>query len=278
MICRAFDAIVLDIDGTLVDDEGKIRPRSREALRCAREAGVRVMLATGRSEGATIPVLHELELDTPALLYNGAGLYCPVRERLIEERVLGDRTVAEALAFARERELLTVVMRFGAKFARPPRNAEERAAIGFLEDLCVVEESELPTDRIMRITLFSEPGEDPQWIREELERVVDRPMYLTHFPLSMLVGLRSSSLWATDIQPPCRGKAEALRVLEDTFGIPAERVVAVGDAGNDVPLLEAAGLGVAVGSGMPEAIAAADRVIGSNNSDAVAELVEELFS
>ena len=57
----------------------------------------------------------------------------------------------------------------------------------------------------------------------------------------------------------------------------AQRVVAVGDATNDVPMFEAAGLGVAMANGMPEARAAADRVIGDNNSDALAELLDELF-
>ncbi len=80
-----------------------------------------------------------------------------------------------------------------------------------------------------------------------------------------------------DLHPPCRGKAEALRVLDEQEGIPPEAVVAVGDATNDLPMMEAAGLGVAMGSGMPEVIAVADRVIGGHDTDAIAELIEELF-
>ena len=80
-----------------------------------------------------------------------------------------------------------------------------------------------------------------------------------------------------DVQPPCRGKGEALRWLEQERGIPAERVVCVGDAGNDVPMLEGAGLGVAMENAFRSAREAADRIIGSNNTEAIAELVEELF-
>jgi Cof subfamily protein (haloacid dehalogenase superfamily) len=278
MIREAFDAIVLDIDGTLVTDEGEIPERTIVALQAAHEAGIRVMLATGRSEGAAGPVLDRLGFDTPALLYNGAALYCPVRRRLLEERLLSNRTVERSLAFARRSELLTVVMRFGEKYARPARNDAERDALGFLEDLHVVSDEELPTENVMRITLFSDRHPDPASLAAELERSVDQPMYLTHFPLSMLAGHRHSRLLVADVQPPCRGKGEALRVLEETYGIPAERVVAVGDAGNDVELLEGAGLGVAVENAVPEARAAADRVIGSNNTEAIAELVEELFA
>ena len=60
-------------------------------------------------------------------------------------------------------------------------------------------------------------------------------------------------------------------------GIPAERVVCVGDATNDLPMFEAAGLSVAMGDGMPEALAAADRVIGASDTDAISELIKELF-
>jgi hydroxymethylpyrimidine pyrophosphatase-like HAD family hydrolase len=80
-----------------------------------------------------------------------------------------------------------------------------------------------------------------------------------------------------DIHPPCRGKGEALRVLEELYGIPAARVVAVGDATNDIPMFELAGLSVAMENSMGEALAVAQRVIGSNNGPAIAELVEELF-
>ncbi len=55
------------------------------------------------------------------------------------------------------------------------------------------------------------------------------------------------------------------------------RIVAVGDATNDIPMFEAAGLAVAMEGSMRETLAAADRVIGSNGSTALAELVEELF-
>ena len=66
-------------------------------------------------------------------------------------------------------------------------------------------------------------------------------------------------------------------MLAERFGIPPERVVAVGDADNDVPMLAAAGLGVAMENAYPAALSAAQRVIGPNDSDAIALLVEDLF-
>jgi hydroxymethylpyrimidine pyrophosphatase-like HAD family hydrolase len=68
-----------------------------------------------------------------------------------------------------------------------------------------------------------------------------------------------------------------LRLLAEESGIAPGRVVAVGDASNDVPMLLGAGLGVAVEGSMPEALAAADRVVGPPQSDALGALIEELF-
>ena len=66
-------------------------------------------------------------------------------------------------------------------------------------------------------------------------------------------------------------------MLSERHGIPASRVVAVGDADNDLPMLRVAGLGVAMGNGTDAVKQVARRVIGNNDGDALGALVEELF-
>src|SRR5690606_35824182 len=85
---RAYDAIVLDLDGTLVADDGHVRIAVRARLRDAMEAGVVVMVATGRSEAASRDVVRELGVAVPVVVYNGAGLWCPTTGELLEERLL----------------------------------------------------------------------------------------------------------------------------------------------------------------------------------------------
>jgi HAD superfamily hydrolase (TIGR01484 family) len=130
----------------------------------------------------------------------------------------------------------------------------------------------------LRVTLFSQHHRESIVLLEEVQRVLaDYPAYCTHFALAALPGFRSSHAQVVDVQPDCAGKAEALGLLADRFGIPPERVVAVGDAGNDVPILRAVGLGVAMGNAPPAVQAVAARVIGTNNSSALAELIETVF-
>lgn len=277
MQARDYDALLLDLDGTLLDDRNALVPGTTEALRAASALGVRVMVSTGRSNLSAHEVLCELGLDAPAIVFNGAALYCPRRQRLLEERTLGKRSLARTLDYALAHGHLPVVMCADRKLALAPRDAGEAAALAFMTGLRIVEPAELRAEYVIRVTLFSTRHESSDEFSGELEAAVGLPLYLTHFPLSALATQRSSRLHVLDIHPPCRGKAEALRVLEELYGIPSARVVAVGDATNDIPMFEAAGLSVAMENSMQEAKAVARRVIGSNNGPAIAELVEELF-
>ena len=277
MQARQYDALLLDLDGTLLDDRNTLLPRTTEALRAAAALGVRVMVATGRSNLSAHDVLCELGLDAPAVVFNGAALYCPRRRRLLEERTLSNRTLARTLEFAHARGHLPVVMCAERKLALAPRDAAEESALALMSGLEIVKPEQLLAEYVIRVTLFSTRHATSEEFSAELEAAVGLPLYLTHFPLSALPSHRASTLHVLDIHPPCRGKAEALRVLEELYQIPAARVVAVGDATNDIPMFEAAGLAVAMENSMSEALAVAQRVIGSNNGPAIAELVEELF-
>lgn len=274
---RSYDAVLLDLDGTLLDDQGEVRPRTRQALRALESAGAHVMIATGRSNIASLPIHESLGLQTPMVVFNGAAIHCPREGRLIEERILSNRVLPRALEHGREQGYLMVVQQAEGKFATVPRNSEEEKALRFFEGLQFVDASELPTEYVIRVVYFSDRHTDSRDLRAELQGVVGDPVFLTDFPLSLLVGHRTSSFQVVDVHPPCRGKAEGLRFLKETFGVPFERMVAIGDASNDIDMLEAAGLGVAMEHGCERTRQAANRVIGGNNSDAIADLLVELF-
>jgi Cof subfamily protein (haloacid dehalogenase superfamily) len=273
----SYDALVLDVDGTLLDGQERIPPRTLAAIDRARAAGVVVMLATGRSHDGVRDIARQLRLEVPCSVFNGAAVYCPLLDRLIEQYTLSASFVVDWLDFALSADLLPVVAYPEGQFARAPRAHEVPLLEGF-RHLSRVPHAALPRGEALRVTLFSLRHLDSAALYADVLAAANgRPAYYTHFPLAALVGFRSSTAQVVDIQPACQGKAEALRLLQARFGIPAERVVAVGDAGNDLPILTTAGLGVAMGNATPETKQAADRVIGDNDSDALAELIEELF-
>ncbi len=271
-------AILLDLDGTLLDESSRVHPENARALRELEARGGRVMIATGRSTASTTGIVEEIGLRTPAITFNGAGLWCPVQKRMLEERVLSSRTVARALEYADEKGLLTVLMTNDAKYASPPRDELERVSIEGLMGLRVVSREELESvEFVVRVTLFSVDHATSLALQDEVAERIAQPVYLTHFPLNALPMHRTSPMVVLDIHPPCRGKAEGVRVVRELYGIEPGAVVAVGDATNDIPMFEAAGLAIAMATGMREAVGLADRVLPHNEGTAIAELVAELF-
>ena len=274
---RAYDAILLDLDGTLLSDSGTIHPYTRERLHAASECGVTVMIATGRSETTAIPVIEQLGIETPAVIYNGAAVYCPSERRLLEERNL-DRALLERLIdYAEQHDHLPVVMCPETKLALTPRRDAERIALHDMSKLRIVEPAALRVDRSIRVSLFSSahPNADA-FVADLKANIPDLDAYLTWFPLNLLPEHRESDLLVIDVQPRCEGKAEAFRLLETRYGISPSRTVAFGDAGNDLPMFERAGLAIAMENAVPEAKEGARRVIGANDTETIGVLVAEL--
>lgn len=272
-----FRGLLVDLDGTLLDDDGRLPDENRDALRELASRGLHVLVATGRSEAGTQPILEQLGLDTPALVYNGAGLWCPREQRYLEERTLADEARDAAIDFALEHEALVVAMRYGEKVALLPSSEIHGDALRSLEQLAFVEREGLYLERAIRIMVASHAWEASAGLAEALEERIARPVYTAHFPLSVLPHLRTNPMHVCDVQAPCRGKAEGLRWLTEEHGVLPADVVCVGDARNDLEMLAKAGLGVAMKNAMPEVLAAADRVIGDNNEAAVAQLCRELW-
>ena len=78
-----FQAIALDMDGTLLTRDHKISSATRAALAQARAHGIKVLLVTGRHFMTARPFHHELALDTPLICSNGAYLYDPAQGRIL---------------------------------------------------------------------------------------------------------------------------------------------------------------------------------------------------
>jgi hydroxymethylpyrimidine pyrophosphatase-like HAD family hydrolase len=214
------------------------------------------MVATGRSELGVQPVLAQLAMDTPAVVFNGAGLYCPVERRLLEERRLSERVVARCFEFAARTRLLPVIQIAGAKFAPHPRDDAEQRALRGLEGLSYVDFAELPRTNVIRITFFSDATPTRTRWRPRCRR--DRAAAAPHAlparrpgraPRQRAAGGRR----AAALPRQGRGLAHPDGALRH----PPEAVVAVGDADNDLPMLSVAGLGVAMQNSMPRVLARA---------------------
>jgi Cof subfamily protein (haloacid dehalogenase superfamily) len=276
---KRYDAIVLDADGTLLNSDSEIRPRVLESLVRAMESGVLVMLATGRSAQTAREVGLALGSPLPSIVFNGGGLYCPFEDRMLELRTLEDTVVSAFIERARELDCFWLASQHDTLVISPPRTSEERQLTRQFKRVVHHDDGDPHPQEVIRISTVTARFSEPDALYEPFSEIHDPTAAISRaFPLREIPAFRKSKLQILEFESHSAGKREALLYLEREHGIPAERVVAVGDANNDLPMLEHAGLSVAMENATPEAKAASDRTIGNNDSLAIANLITELFS
>lgn len=252
--------VALDIDGTLLDQEMRLAPAVRSAVRDV-VARAHVVLATGRCIVSTRLVADRLGLARGyAVCSNGAvvarlGTFEPVAVTTFDPapavRLLLQH-MPDALVAVEE---LGVGYRVSAPF--PPGDLSGLQRVEPLDALVA-----LPVPRVV----VNRPG----WSADSLLRVVDR------------AGLRGvtytvgSTAWL-DLAPQGVTKAAALEEVRTVLGVPREQTLAIGDGRNDIEMLRWAHRGLAMAGAPAEVRAAADEVIGSVGDDAVADALAHQF-
>jgi Cof subfamily protein (haloacid dehalogenase superfamily) len=261
-----YTVLVCDIDGTLVGEDKVVSRGVVEAAKAAQARGVRVCLATGRMWEAAKPFVEALGADPPAILFNGALVYDFASGRTL----WSSRLPVDAAA-----QILTVLRRF-------PQ----------VSPLLFVQGKVFAERRTPFVDLFARRDRLPIEIAPEFTGL------LTEAPTKFLVvgahgDLDALSRALAELHPPVNqvfsqtdyleilpsdtSKGVALPVLAEAVGEPLECVVAVGDNLNDVTLLEAAGLGIAVEGAPPELLAVADWVCPPPEREGIREVIERVF-
>jgi len=263
------DLIATDVDGTLLDDDEKITPRTREVVRAAVDSGAQFVLATGRPPRWVAPVVDGLGIAPMAVCANGAVIYDPSTDRIISARTLSADLLGELAEIATR-----VIPGAGLAVERVGSSAHDAATPQFV----------------------SSPGYEHAWLNPDntevsIEDLLSAPAVKLLIrqagaqsadmaaALAKHIGLEGDITYSTnngliEIVPLGISKATGVEELAHPLGITAEAVVAFGDMPNDVPLLQWAGHGVAMGNAHPDAVAAADEVTSSNADDGLARVLE----
>ena len=272
--------LALDVDGTLLDPGGTLRPRTAEAVARAARAGIRPVLCTGRRYRRALPVAVQLGLDAPLVCNSGALVKDPEGHRTLWRADLDAGPLAGALALFRDRDEPAVTFRDDDP-SRPDFLVARR-----------------PTGRPW-FDEFVELNREFAGIDADWERRTDNR---GHFHLCA-IGTREAMLafedavhstlpghFRTFVQKSPRYSGtmcELLRVdaskwaavlhLAEIWGVTPSEICAVGDDMNDLPMIEGAGLGVAMGHAPPAVLDAADLVTGCHDRDGVAMLVDDVL-
>ena len=256
--------LALDLDGTLVEPRRPVRPTVIEAVHRAQAAGVRVTIVTGRMYVGAKPFADVLDLDGPIVLYQGAVLADAKTGRFEREVPLPNAVALRIYAAAKEHGLHVQFYRDDHFYVEEHnRYADLYARTSGTEPVVV---PSLPAEFAGRDSTKVNVVTDPERTAEVLElmvRTCGPDAYVT----------RSNPEFVEMLSPEV-DKGVALRLVAEHAGVPMDRVMAIGDSYNELPLLRAAGFSVAMGSAPRELKDEADAVVGDVLHDGVAEAID----
>ena len=267
--------LALDLDGTLVGSDGSVSPRNAEAVNAARDAGVEVVVCTGRRYRTTVRVLEQLELDGPVVVHNGVVTKSGATGETMASHYLDSRLYDHALEMMRGfAPPIVYVDRYheGLDMLAEPHDRAHAYQATYLADYvevqAVVESLDAAPghDVIMMSLMAGEADLAP--LRDELDDALGDDAH-TNFIMN-----KNYSGYILEVTSSRASKWTALSELAEGKGIAPEEIMAIGDDRNDLAMIAGAGLGIAMDNAVDAVKAVAAETTGTNEEDGVAEAIE----
>jgi hydroxymethylpyrimidine pyrophosphatase-like HAD family hydrolase len=293
--------IAIDMDGTLLDSDGRVSARNLAAVRLAEASGVEVVIATGRRHCYAMRVLRDLQFDPSDVLISSNGTVIrTIGAELLHRTHLSignTRWLCQHLNDFRSTMMLTFDM-------VGPTGEDTRGALVCeqVEDLHASIERWMRTNEpyIQQVARIEDSlhGAAPiqMMLCGPVARMAEAEARLLEDPLVIAVGdehrhgaeialhrtiYPQKNISIVDILPAGSSKATALRHLAELRGIPIGETVAIGDNWNDLPMLRVAGRAVLMANAPEDlkAIAYQNKwtIAASNDEDGVAQAIEEVL-
>ncbi len=266
-------ALFLDLDGTLLTDDKQIPEGNREAIYRMLEQGHSVIIATGRPLVSAVLQAEKLGLTSRGcyiIAFNGGTLYDSFEKKVIYRSTIPLEIVTKVFAEANKRGIHIQTYRDDKVVVEPAGDDD------IVRQYCskiIVEHEVIPDIRMldeepvkMLIIDMNDPApleEFRQWVASWGDDVLD-----TFFSNDQYVEIVSKGL----------NKGNALLQMAEILGVDRENTISAGDAGNDLQMIEAAGLGCAMSNATDEIKAAAGYITERDNNECgVAEIIDRFI-
>lgn len=263
--------IVLDIDGTLVDDQKRLLPSSLNALLAAQEKGIKVALASGRPTFGCHRLVEQLKLREYGgyvLSYNGGKIISCSEGEILGRRTISLKHLPKIYALTKEAGLEIISYTRGEIICEDAESPFVKRQSEINGDMNIRQVDSLLTalkKEPFTYTITGKP-EELQALKEQLE--VQLPGVLS---MSILYDC------LLEVLPSGVDKGSSLAFLMRDLGLKREEVIAVGDSYNDLGMMEIAGLGVAMANATEAIKRSADYVTKSNNEDGIYHLIDKFI-
>jgi len=268
---------VSDLDGTLLGPDSRISANSVRLINQAEREGAIFTIATARTPATVAMILSNINLKVPAIVMTGCALWSQCHNRYLHPCFIPEDTVRQMVRIYKHSALPAFIYTL-------ENNKIHVYHFGEMTSLCqefidmrignpykvLHRNGEMPADfhSVLMFYSMDEPSKVHPVYNALRQEGRTTPVY--YFDM---FGPRIAIM---EVFAPGVSKAAAMKRLAHEYGL--TRTVAFGDNVNDIPMLRAAGLSLAVANALPEVKDAVDEVIGMNTDDAVAKKILQDFN
>lgn len=266
-----YKLIAVDLDDSLLNDQWGIGDADRNAIARAIEAGIKVVIATGRMYCSALPYARELKLQTPLITYQGAYVRFPDSEKVLYDCPLPYDVTLELLSkivplgyhinIYVDDQLLVEKMTEEARLYQKIAGIEP-IVVGDLENYLVHEKKCGSTKLVVVVAQ---------------EKKVDLLAKELHSEFLGRVNITKSKPYFLELMNIKVDKGQALAAVAEYYGIARESTIALGDSYNDLEMLEYAGVGAVVANAREEIKARADYITSANTQGGVAQVINKFI-
>ena len=264
--------IALDMDGTLLTEEKKIPQAHIDAIHQAIQAGVKLVLCTGRPLVGVKPYYQELGLENEneyVIVDNGCAIHQTSDWQVVDWQELKPDDIRYLYSLAEQSQVQLTLFDEEHYFVvgeKASKIVTDDAALVFTTPTEIsLEETCSGKHRMFQAMFLAQPDELDTFEKQFASQICQ------HFS-----GVRSQPV-IYEAMPKGTTKATALKELAQRLDINPQEIMAIGDANNDIEMLEFAGLGVAMGNSGDYVKKLADYVTDSNDENGVATAIEKLI-
>ncbi len=269
--------IALDLDGTLFNREGKITPKTKAELNRANTLGVHTVISTGRPfNGLPFDQITDTGIKY-AITTNGAAIYRIADKECLYENTMDVKMLTPILNYILSKEIHIDLYIDGEGYT-PIRCRENIGRLDVPESLrTYMIATRTPVEDLQKYV--GDCGKGIQKINLNFYPQPDGSLAYREETLQFLKSI-------PEIEVVCGGfnnfeisksgvtKSEGLLKLTKHLGVPMEQTMAIGDSENDYSIINAAGIGVAMGNADDDIKAIADYITTSNEEDGVGEAIK----
>lgn len=272
--------VALDLDGTLFDNSSRISKRNLTSIRSITDKGIHVVISTGRPfEGIPFDQIKGTGINY-AITANGSGIYEISTGKCLYENAMDEELVTPILNFLLTRDIHMDAF-IGGKGYTPIQcveTAQKLTVPSSIKNYIITTRTRLDNIlqfihenqlKVQKMTLNFYPAADGTLIDRETVRkfLVSNPSITT-----VCGGYNNLEFTRADAN-----KGVGLRKLAEILGVNPDATMAIGDTENDLAIIEAAGIGVAMGNATDAVKARADYVTTTNTKDGVAAAIEHFI-